>query len=127
MTRTPEQIHVEHAKSLLKQIMVDTHPIFGSYILYIKALSLRVGGDFQGAMDHIRFAMEWIEFWRVTGAPWDLAQKVAPDEVVDEMYLGLQQLMQRIDIERTRGAGDLDRIVPEDWMGEVTSDDVWHR
>jgi len=104
--------------------MVDIHPIFGSYILYIRALSFRVGGDSQGAMDHIRFAIEWIEFWRVSGAPWDLAQKVFSVEEVDEMYLGLQRLMQRIDLEKARGVGDLERIIPEDWMGEVTSDDV---
>ena len=62
--------------ALLKQIMIDIHPIFGAYILYIRALELRLAFNFQGALDHIYFAMEWIKFWRVTGSPWDLAQRV---------------------------------------------------
>jgi hypothetical protein len=62
--------------ALLKQCMIDMHPIFGAYILYIRAMELRTNFDFQGALDHIHFAVEWIEFWRVTGSTWDLAQRV---------------------------------------------------
>lgn len=61
---------------LLRQCMIDIHPIFGAYILYIRALELRRNFYFQEASDHIHFAIEWIEFWRVTGSTWDLTQKV---------------------------------------------------
>ena len=76
MTLSLPQVRSEHSASLMKQIMVDIHPIFGAYILYLHALESRAGHEFQAALDHLHFAMEWLEPWRVKGNTLDLAQKV---------------------------------------------------
>jgi hypothetical protein len=67
-----------HFAALITQLMIDIHPIFGAYVLYLCALQTRLDKNFQGAVDHVQFAIEWLEYWRVVGAPWDLAQKVFP-------------------------------------------------
>src|SRR5277367_4076419 len=67
-----------HFSPLVKQIMIDIHPLFGTYILYICALQVRLDGNFMGAVDHLQFAMEWLQNWRVEGARWDLTQRVSP-------------------------------------------------
>jgi len=66
----------DHFAHLINQLMMDIHPIFGAYVLYICGLQTRLDNDFQGAVDHIQFAIEWLEYWRVVGSPWDLAQRV---------------------------------------------------
>jgi hypothetical protein len=67
-----------HFSPLVKQIMIDMHPVFGAYILYVCALKVRLDRNFVGAVDHIQFAMEWLQHLRVKGAHWDLAQRVVP-------------------------------------------------
>jgi hypothetical protein len=76
MDCSPAQVNWEHASPLGKQAMIDIHPTFGSYFLYIRALQTRLEGDFQGSLNLIHFAMEWINSWRVRGDMRDLNERV---------------------------------------------------
>ena len=71
-------VRKKHTNSLAKQITIDIHPIFGSYILYMLALEARAVKDLSGSLDQLDLAMEWIEFWRLRNSPTDLAQMVQP-------------------------------------------------
>jgi hypothetical protein len=75
-----EQVQKVHSKFLMRQIVKDTHPIFGAYILYVHALELRTLTDFNKSLDCLQFALEWLWTWQVKDlAPWDLPQKVVHD------------------------------------------------
>jgi len=76
MTSPLSEVRKKHTISLAKQITVDIHPIFGSYILYMLALEARCTRDFQGSLDQLDLAMLWIELWRQRNSAIDLAQMV---------------------------------------------------
>ena len=76
LTQSLWQVQKEHTEPLLEQIAKDTHPIFGAYILYLRALEFRLLFAYQEAADHIHFAIEWLECWRAPAYPMDLSQKV---------------------------------------------------
>jgi hypothetical protein len=66
----------EHCFPIYKQLLVDIHPIFGAYVLYLRALQLYVLSDLEGTMDYLQFAMDWIASWRIPGNRWDLTEQV---------------------------------------------------
>lgn len=67
----------EHYVPMYKQLLVDMHPIFGSYALYLRAIELYILSDLQGALDYLHFAIDWIATWRISGCKWDLTEKAS--------------------------------------------------
>jgi hypothetical protein len=125
MTSSLPTVKSEYSTALMNQIMVDIHPIFGAYILYMHALELRAGHELQVALDHLHFASEWLESWRVEGNALDLAQKVSDFTAwLMKMFLSLQQMKLKLKAEKESGTRCLKAIVPEDWMAELVADDV---
>ena len=70
------EVRRKHSVTLAKQMAIDIHPIFGAYILYIRALESRSEGDLPGCLDQLDLAMEWLEFWRLQRSSTDLSQMV---------------------------------------------------
>jgi hypothetical protein len=61
----------------------------------------------------------------MTESSWDLTQKVSHSVTkLKKMYLSMQKLKQRIEMERLVGLKSLDLIIAEDWMAEITAVDV---
>lgn len=68
----------QHTEILFEQAVKDTHPVFGAYIIYLQALELRLLRLFQAALDHLQYAMKWLETWRNRDDETDLSQRVFP-------------------------------------------------
>lgn len=74
------EVRKKHSLTLTKQMAIDIHPIFGAYIMYIRALEARSQGDIQECLDQLGLAMDWLESWRLQSSPTDLSQMVTAQE-----------------------------------------------
>jgi hypothetical protein len=74
---SPVRLQWEHGSALSRQLMVDIHPTFGAYILYILALGSRLEADFLKTLDYLELAKDWIESWRIRGDKQDLNEKAS--------------------------------------------------
>lgn len=74
------EVRKKHSITLAKQMAIDIHPLFGAYIMYIRALEARSEGDLQECLDQLDLAMDWLELWRLGSSPTDLSQMVTAQE-----------------------------------------------
>jgi|SRR2546423_7561012 len=80
LTSQLAEVRKKHSITLAKQMAVDIHPIFGAYIMYIRALEARSEGDRQKCLDQLGLAMDWLESWRLQSSSTDLSQMVTAQE-----------------------------------------------
>jgi hypothetical protein len=116
----------EHCFPIYKQLLVDIHPIFGAYVLYLRALQLYVCSDLQGTMDHLNFAMEWIVSWRIPGNRGDLTEQVHLKWRIAnrKIHQSMNNLRKFVRIEKTTDCRGLWYFRAEHWMADITAADV---